>query len=118
VCGFRTNGSHSTAGPADTRSASNGPWRGELGDALEGSIRTVGMIKWPGRIAPRVSNEMVSLHDIAPTRASMIGAKMSTDRPIDGVDQSAFFTGKQRKSNRESLLSFIADDIVAPRAKE
>ena len=109
------NASHSTAGPADTRSGSNGPWRGELGDALEGSIRTVGMIKWPGKIAPRASNEMVSLHDFAPTLASIIGAKVPTDRPIDGVDQSAFFTGKQEKSNRESLISFIGEEIVAVR---
>ena len=107
--------SHPTAGPADTRSGSNGPWRGELGDALEGSIRTIGMIKWPGKIAPRASNEMVSLHDFAPTLASIIGAKVPTDRPIDGVDQSAFFTGKQEKSNRESLLSFIGEEIVAVR---
>ena len=110
------NASHRSAGlENDTRASSNGPRRGETGDALEGSIRTVGMIKWPGKIAPRASNEMVSIHDFAPTLASIIGAKMSTDRPIDGVDQSAFFTGKQQKSNRESLLSFIADDIVAVR---
>ena len=32
-------------------SGSAGPFRGELGDPLEGSIRTVGMIRWPGRIA-------------------------------------------------------------------
>ena len=109
------NGAHSTAGPPDTRSGSNGPWRGELGDALEGSIRTVGMIKWPGKIAPRASNEMVSMHDFAPTLASIIGAKMPTDRPIDGVDQSAFFTGKQEQSNRESLITFIGEEIVAVR---
>ncbi len=109
------NGAHPTAGPPDSRSGSNGPWRGELGDALEGSIRTVGMIKWPGKIAPRVSNEMVSLHDFAPTLASIIGANMPADRPIDGVDQSAFFTGKQEQSNRESLISFIGEEIVAVR---
>ena len=73
------------------------------------------MIKWPGKIAPRASNEMVSIHDFAPTLASIIGAKMPTDRAIDGVDQSAFFTGKQEKSNRESLITFIAEDIVAVR---
>ena len=50
-------------GPSDTRFGSNGPFRGELGDALEGSIRTIGMIKWPGQVTPRVSNEMVSVHD-------------------------------------------------------
>jgi arylsulfatase A-like enzyme len=61
------NAAAPTSGPFDSRPGSNGPFRGELGDALEGSIRTVGMIKWPGRVAPRVSNEMVSVHDIFPT---------------------------------------------------
>ena len=38
--------------------------------------------------------------------------------PIDGVDQSAFFTGKQAKSNRESLLTFIGEEIAAVRWRE
>ena len=112
------NAAAPTAGPSDTRAGSNGPFRGELGDALEGSIRTVGMIKWPGKIAPRASNEMVSVHDFAPTLASIIGAKMPTDRPIDGVDQSAFFTGKQEKSNRESLITFIGEEVAAVRWRQ
>ena len=37
--------------------------------------------------------------------AGFIGAQVPTDRPIDGVDQGAFFTGKQEKSNRESLIT-------------
>ena len=112
------NGAAPTAGPVDSRSGSNGPWRGELGDALEGSIRTIGMVKWPGRIAPRSSNEMVSIHDFFPTLASIIGAQVPTDRPIDGVDQSAFFTGKQEKSNRESLITIIGEEIAAVRWRE
>ncbi|HEU4430984.1 MAG TPA: arylsulfatase, partial [Myxococcota bacterium] len=106
------------SGPSDSRPGSNGPFRGELGDALEGSIRTVGIIKWPGKIAPRVSNEMVSVHDVFPTLAGFIGAKVPTDRPIDGVDQGAFFTGKQEKSNRESLLTFIGEELAAVRWRQ
>jgi len=109
------NGSTSTIGSPESRGSSSGPFRGETGDALEGSLRVPAIIKWPGRIAPRVSNEMVSIHDFAPTLASMIGAKMPTDRPIDGVDQSAFFLGKQEKSNRESLITCIGEEIVAVR---
>jgi arylsulfatase A-like enzyme len=112
------NAAAPTSGPSDSRAGSNGPFRGELGDALEGSIRTIGMIKWPGRIAPRASNEMVSVHDIFPTLASFAGAKVPTDRPIDGVDQSEFFTGKQPKSNRESLLSFIGEEVAAVRWRQ
>ena len=112
------NAAAPTSGPFDSRPGSNGPFRGELGDALEGSIRTVGMIKWPGKIAPRVSNEMVSVHDFFPTLAAIIGAKVPTDRPIDGVDQSAFLTGRQPKSNRESLISFIGEEVAAVRWRQ
>jgi arylsulfatase A-like enzyme len=112
------NGSASTGGPEEFRGGSNAPFRGELGDALEGSLRVPCMIKWPGKIAPRVSNEMVSIHDFFPTLAKIIGAKVPDDRAIDGVDQSDFFTGKQAKSNRDSLLTFIGEDIVAVRWHE
>jgi arylsulfatase A-like enzyme len=61
---------------------------------------------------------MVSLHDIFPTLASIIGGKVPIDRPMDGVDQSAFLTGKQAKSNRESLISFIDEDVVAVRWRQ
>jgi arylsulfatase len=109
------NAAAPTSGPSETRAGSNGPFRGELGDSLEGSIRTIGMIKWPGNIAPRVSNEMVSVHDWFPTLAGFIGAKVPRDRPYDGVDQGGFFTGKQPKSNRESLISFIGTEVAAVR---
>ena len=97
---------------------SSGPFRGELGDAYEGSIRTVGMIRWPGKIKPAVSNEMFSTHDFLPTLASIIGAKMPDDRPIDGVDQSDFLLGKQENSNRDHLLTFIGDRLVAVRWRQ
>src|SRR5277367_267163 len=97
------NGATVTESPAEFRGASNGPFRGEVGDALEGSLRVPAMIKWPGKIPSRASNEMVSIHDFFPTLAKIIGAKVPEDRPIDGVDQSGFFTGEQAKSNRESL---------------
>jgi arylsulfatase len=112
------NGSTSSAGPQEYRGGSNAPFRGELGDALEGSLRVPCMIKWPGKIAPRASNEMVSIHDFFPTLAKIIGGKVPDDRPIDGVDQSDFFTGKQVKSNRDSLLTFIGDELVVVRWHE
>ena len=112
------NGATPTGGPAESLGGSNAPFRGELGDALEGSIRTVGMIKWPGKITPRTSNEMVSIHDFFPTLASIVGAKVPMDRPIDGVDQSDFFTGKQPKSNRDSLLTFIGEEVAVVRWRQ
>lgn len=95
-----------------------GPFRGELGDAYEGSVRTAGMIKWPGKIKPTVSNEMFSIHDFLPTLASIVGEKLPTKLPIDGVDQSDFLLGKQETSNRDHLLSFVGDRLVAVRWKQ
>jgi arylsulfatase len=112
------NGATPTEGPAEFRGGSNGPFRGGLGDALEGSLRVPAMIKWPGKIAPRVSNEMISIHDFFPTLAKFIGAKVPEDRPIDRVDQSGFFTAKQAKSNRESLITCIGEEIVAVRWRQ
>ena len=94
---------------------SAGPFRGELGSAWEGSIRTAGMIKWPGHIKPGTTNGMFSTMDFMPTFASFAGAKMPTDRPIDGIDQSAWLLGQQPNSNREHLLSFINGELVAVR---
>lgn len=82
------NGATPVSGPPAYRGGSNGPFRGELGDALEGSIRVPGMIKWPNRIKPSNSFEMVSIHDMLPTLATIIGAEIPSDRAIDGIDQS------------------------------
>ncbi len=112
------NGASPIEGPPESRGASNGPFRGEVGDALEGSLRVPAIIKWPGKIPPRVSNEMISIHDFFPTLANFIGAKVPDDRPIDGADQSAFFTGKQAKSNRESLITCIGTEVVAVRWRQ
>lgn len=109
------NAAAPTQGPSETSAGFNGPFRGELGDALEGSIRTVGMIKWPGKITPRASNEMFSVHDWWPTLAGIIGGQVPSDRPMDGVNQSAFILGRQAKSNRESLISFIGEEVAAVR---
>jgi len=95
-----------------------GPYRGELGSPLEGSIRTAGMVRWPGKIEPRVSNEMVSVMDFFPTLAGIIGASVPSDRPIDGVDQSDFVLGQQANSNREHLLTFAGDRLQAVRWRQ
>lgn len=110
------NGATVTATAIDEiHQGDNGPFRGELGDAYEGSIRTAGMIKWPGRIKPSVSNEMFSIHDFFPTLAKIISAKLPENRPIDGIDQTEFLLGKSQKSKRNSLITFIGDRIAAVR---
>jgi arylsulfatase len=56
---------------------SPGPFRGELGKATEGSIRTFCFIRWPGHIAPdTTSYAMFSIMDFLPTFAAILGRKL------------------------------------------
>ncbi|HEY6290185.1 MAG TPA: sulfatase-like hydrolase/transferase [Terriglobia bacterium] len=96
----------------------SGPFRGELGEATEGSIRTCAIIRWPGYVKPgTTSYAMFSIMDFLPTLARIVGGKMPTDRPIDGLDQTDILLGKSETGRRESLLSFIGPDLVAARWK-
>ena len=86
----------------------SGPFRGELGEVTEGSIRTFCFVRWPGKVKPgTTSYAMFSIMDFLPTFARIIGGKMPTDRPIDGVDQTDVLFGKSETGNRDSLLTFI-----------
>ena len=94
----------------------SGPFRGEFPSGWEGAIRVPAIIRWPGHTEPgRVSNEIVSILDFYRSFAAVAGAidKVPTDRPIDSIDQSAFLFGGQEKSNRESLLIFHGQTLLA-----
>ncbi len=92
---------------------SSGVWSGYYRSAREGSLRAPFLIRWPGRIAPGVNNEIVHIVDIAPTLARVAGAAMPTDRPVDGVDQLDFFLGQKAKSNREGFPIFQRGELTA-----
>ena len=97
----------------------SGPFRGELGEVTEGSIRTAAIIRWPGKVKPNTTSyAMFSIMDFLPTFARIIGGTVPTDRAIDGVDQSAVLLGNSTAGRRESLLSFIGADLVAARWKQ
>lgn len=85
---------------------SSGGWRGYYNSAMEGGVRTPCVIRWPGHIrSGQVSNEVIHEVDLFATIAAAAGVPYyPTDRKIDGVDQLAFFEGRQKKSNRESAI--------------
>lgn len=94
--------------------SNSGPFRGYLGSAFEGSIRTPAIVRWPGRVASgRVSNEIVALVDVFPTLATLAGAELPTGRAIDGIDQSAFLLGETERSAREHVLFFSGRTLLA-----
>ena len=96
---------------------SPGPFRGDLGEATEGSVRTFCFVRWPGHVKRRAAARMPCSPrmDFMPTFAAILGIKLPTDRPIDGVDQTDGALRQERGGNRESLLTFIGPDLVAVR---
>jgi arylsulfatase len=45
------------------------------------------------------------------TIAAVAGGRVPTDRVIDGVDQSAFWFGAQERSNRDSVVIYVGNEI-------
>jgi arylsulfatase A-like enzyme len=91
----------------------NGPFRGDFFyTPFEGSMRVPAMIRWPGKVpAGVVTEQMLAAVDWLPTVAGMVGASklVPKDRPIDGVDASAFMLGKKDSTGRDTYIFFGAD---------
>ena len=91
-----------------------GPFRGYLGSAFEGSVRTPMIARWPQRVARGVAtNGIVSIADLFPTLARIADAEVPDDRAIDGVDQSALLLGESEESAREGVLFFSSRTLIA-----
>jgi arylsulfatase len=91
----------------------NGPWRGDfMNTPFEGSMRAPAIVRWPAEVPSGVvTNEMLAAVDWLPTLAGMVGASelVPRDRPIDGVDASAFLLSKTETTGRDSYLFFGTD---------
>jgi arylsulfatase len=94
--------------------SNSGPYRGYLGSAYEGSIRTPLLVRWAGKVpAGRATNEIVAMVDLFPTLAALTGAKLPDDRTIDGVDQSDLWLGRSERSARDGVLIFSGKTLLA-----
>jgi arylsulfatase len=91
------------------------PFRGEKGSAFEGAFRVPGLMWAPSRIpAGQILDQMMSHMDVWPTTAALAGLtppptgewKDNNGKPIyfDGVDNSAYVTGKSSSSARNSFF--------------
>ena len=97
----------------------NGIWSGELGSAWEGGLRTVGMVRWPGKIREGwQATDMIHVMDMFTTLGKIGGGNIPSDRPIDGVDQTNWLLGKQEHSARDSRLVFFNGNFVGIRWRQ
>jgi len=79
-------------GPA---AGSAGPLRGKKGSTWEGGMREPCLMWGPGRIpAGAVCSEVATIMDMLPTFAGLAGARVPTDRVIDGKDIWPLMSGQ------------------------
>ncbi|MDI4633956.1 sulfatase-like hydrolase/transferase [Pelomonas sp. V22] len=72
----------------------NQPYRGWKLTFFEGGLRVPYAAKWPGHIAPGQHYPApISNIDVLPTAVAAAGAKLPTDRVIDGVNLLPFLNG-------------------------
>ncbi len=92
----------------------NGPWlifnehggsagllREGKGCTFEGGMREPCIMWWPGKIKPAVVNDIGSTMDLYTTILTLAGARIPTDRVVDGLDLSPalFGTGSSPRTN-------------------
>ena len=95
----------------------NGPWtcfkehggtahplRGEKSTCWEGGPRVPGIVCWPGRIAPRVSEEFVVAVDMYATFAELAGGEVRDGQAIDSLDCSAMLLDDEPSPRQEYLF--------------
>jgi len=71
----------------DTAFGSPGIFRGAKGHMHEGGIRVPGILRWPGRLPAGVTSSYPVIGtDYLPTLCAVAGAKVPSDRVIDGVN--------------------------------
>ena len=72
-----------------------GNLRGHKGSMFEGGIRVPGIIEWPGRIKPTVTEFPASTMDIMPTIVDLLGLPRDSQLSVrDGESIAALFQGQ------------------------
>jgi len=95
------------------------PLRGGKGSTWEGGMRVPFIARWPGKVpAGAACAEQASVMDILPTFAGLAGARMPTDRVIDGKDIWPLMSGRPgARSPHEAFFYYsMYGDLSAVRS--
>jgi arylsulfatase A-like enzyme len=108
-------------------------FRGEKNTNWEGGYRVPMMVRWPGKIKPQVSNEIIAMMDWMPTLLAAVGDENVTEKlkkgakfngknykvHLDGYNFLPYFTGKTKEGPRKDFIySSDTGDIVAIRYRD
>jgi arylsulfatase A-like enzyme len=95
--------------------ADNGPnsWRwndgmkGRKGSTDEGGIRSPLLVRWPGHIPPRTRiSQIAGAIDLLPTLADLAGAKVASQKPLDGKSLKPLLLGESTFWPERTIVTF------------
>ena len=93
--------------------ASNGPFRGGRTTTYEGGIRTAGIVRWPGRTpVGAVCHEPLTNMDLFVLALHAAGAKLPTDRTIDGRDPLPTLRGEAPSPHAALYFHFRGSSAI------
>ena len=97
-----------------------GPLRGRKGSTFEGGMREPTIAWWPGTIPPQTaSDEVTSTMDLLPTFAALAGARVPSDRILDGRDIAPILLGEPgAKSPHQAFYYYSGPNLRAVRSGE
>ena len=97
---------------------SNGPLRGKKGSTWEGGQRLPFIARWPDQIsAGKTCGELTTSMDFLPTFAGLAGAKVSSDRMIDGKDIRPLLAGEADAATpHKEFFYYMQNNLEAVRS--
>lgn len=96
------NGPHREGGHRPEFWNSSGPFSGIKRDLYEGGIRCPFIVRWPGKVEPGTTNDLISAHwDVLPTVCEI--AEIAPPTNIDGISMLPTLTGKGTQREHKYL---------------
>jgi arylsulfatase A len=84
--------------------SSAGPFRGMKQDLYEGGIRTPFLVKWPGKVPPNKTSDLISVqYDMMATLADITGTKAPAN---DGISLLPTLLGKDQQQQKRPYIYF------------
>ncbi len=101
--------------PFQTHGGSAGLLREGKGSTFEGGMREPTIFWWPGKVAPKVEQQLGATMDLLPTFCSLAGVTIPKDRTLDGHDLSPLLLGESDKSPRQQVHYWRSEKLYAIR---
>jgi len=93
-------------------------FRGQKGDAWEGGHHIPFLLRWPGRVQPRTSEErLFSLTDVFATLARLFDTEIPSGAAPDSIDATPLWFGNQApESRRRAMVHHSFEGVFAMRS--